>query len=296
MSQEKMDQLMQQYSQTKLTLSEKQKAELEREIWFQYSTAKGRGFSKETPRRSWFQSHFGGTKKEYQDRSVLMNAGPWVEPIWQRIESGLPVSTALNLIKISKNKAASSGSSNEDALKKALEEYDSIKYTCRNAAGKEFKRNAPYKENCDKPGSIGDSSEFFRQIRTLTEEFLNVRLVGIDPYLAEQAKTEFVEWIKQGYEDLRKRIMRHRRDAKQEVMAKIGRTRFVQSCEVLGIRATFGKPIDLNKAKKAKFNRVKNLHPDKNDGSHALQEEYQAVIKAYNLLEDYARQTGMTEK
>ena len=290
-----MDQLIEQYKQTKTTLTEKQKSELEREIWFQYSLGKGRGFTKDIGQREWFRNKFGGTAKEYQDRASLINAGSWVEPLWQKLDSGLAISTAINLMRKARNFAAASGFSYENGLKKALEEYESLRLICHNSSGKEFRKSAPFSKSKSKTGPVDNSGEFFRQVKILTEELLNVKLMGVDSYLAEQTKTEFLDWIKEGYENLKKSIYKQRNDMKKENMAKIGRTRFAQACEVLGIQSAFGKPINLHKVKKAKFFRVKPLHPDKNSGSHAHQEEYQAVIEAYNLLEEYARQIG-TEK
>lgn len=294
--------LTEEYKHKKDGLSEQQKAELENEIWFVYGTICGK---RREERRIWFTSQFGGTQAEYDDRANLVNSGKEVEQLWRRLDKGMLRRTAVMLLREGKqrfhsenfNKNKTGEITLTEAIKGVLEEYDKIEADKIEAAKNAVPKKKAKKAKPDSGKSTSEdpankSKKFFQSVRTLTDEFLKERLKEVDPYFAKEISEEYVDWIREGYDDLRKKVSKHRADAKKERVGKIGRTRFQNACEILAIRGTFGKPVDLMAAKRCKMQRVKQLHPDKNEGNRETEREFQSVVEAYDLIQEYMEQLG----
>lgn len=308
-----LDTLMAEYRGKRETLTHREKAQLEWRIWRLMKAIIGPGVTKEYEKRDWLQTEFGGTTSEYDSRAQLWNYGVWVEPLWKRIEEGLPIRTAILMCRRVKNAAANSGEGLGVVLARELEAYDKLEHRRQTKDGRVFRAKAPYSKPPSKPPAangpakfsaprpaykppmplpvpIKNSKDFMYQARELVDELAAATLPNIDDYIVSELKTDLLEWIKQGWDEFRRKSNFHRADAKREKLAKIGATRFRQACEVLGLKATFGKTFEKSKLRKCYVTRVSPLHPDKNNGSHALQQEYEAVVDAYRLLTDYLEQ------
>lgn len=300
MNPKRLETLIEEYKRTKSNLNERQKAELENEIWFVYGTIQGT--KKREERRAWFVSKFEGTQAEYDHRQSLINAGKEIDPIWRRLNKGMARHTAIRLFREARQRFHSVSFSENppkdlsllSSIDEVLKEYDKIEFERRTKDGKIHRASKPYsgKPAKNDKDPINNAQKFFQHVRVLTDEFLKERLKTVDPYFAKELSEEYVDWIREGYNDLRKKVLKHRADAKKERVSKIGRIRFQNACEILAIRGIFGKPIDLMGAKKSKMQRVKQLHPDKNDGSRETEREFQSVVEAYDLLEAYSEQLG----
>lgn len=279
--------LTEEYKDKRSGLTDREKAQLESDIWYVHSEIHGKGVSKIMERRDWFPHQFGGKPSEYADRSNLLGGGLAVDVLWSKLQNGMSIRTALYIFRRARNRRRM-GEGDLDVL--ITEELG------RHEDKKGAKPLAPFVRKAKAATPLVNAQDYFQRVRVLSEEFADMKLVAIDPYLAEQAKQEFLDWMKEGYESLLTKAIKLRREGKNERLSKIGQTRFVQACEVLGVTAKFGQPIDIQRAKKNKFKRARELHPDSNSGSHASQEEYQAVIEAYEVLEDYTRQLEKNKK
>jgi hypothetical protein len=159
--------------------------------------------------------------------------------------------------------------------------------------------------------------EFGDAIRPMVNEAID-RLIasrraehGIDEYLAGQCKRRFLEWLNSGISDLFYDLKKLKREAHADKLDQIGRTRFTEACEVLGVtlafhqilkaRVAFGKPIGPAEAKKLRtlvrtrhHERSYDLHPDRFAGNREQSEreraEYDAVQEARAVLENYIQQ------
>ena len=311
--QAQLDGLMAEYRARRDKLTQREKAQTEANIWRLMKSIIGPGVTKEYEKRDWLKAEFGGTTAEYDDRAQIWRYGAWADPLWKHIdEKGLPLHTAILISRRVKNLAANSGASLVTVLAQELENYESSGYRVQTKDGRVFRAKRPYQKpppsldlraptkftpprpTYKTPVPVKNSKDFMAQARDLVDELAAATLPSIDEYIVSELKTDLLEWIKQGWDEFRRKSNFHRADAKREKLAKIGATRFRQACEVLGLKATFGKTFEREKLRKCYVKRVTPLHPDKNNGSHERQHEYEAVVDAYRLLCDYLDQ--MKEK
>lgn len=302
----RLDRLMEEYKDKKAGLTAKEKAQFESDIWHVHSEIHGTGVSKIMERRDWFPHKFGGKPSEYADRCNLLGGGIAVDVLWGKLQNGMSIRSALHVFRRAKNRRGMGEGELDVLIEEELKSYEGKKY---------IKPEVPFAKRAKAATPLVSPQDYFQRIKALSEEFADMKLIDVDPYLADQAKQELLDWIKEGYESLLYTAGKLRKEGKNERLGKIGKTRFVQACEVLGITTglsklkkikgelvtvshpiKFGELIDLQMAKRNKFKRARELHPDSNAGSHASQEEYQAVIEAYEVLEDYMRQVEKNKK
>lgn len=276
-------------------MTEREKAILEAQIWNTLYEIEGTGFTKKCGRREdWFKSALGGSGHEYAIRNVIFNSGSSVaELLWDRIDNKkMPMRTAQRLLVNARKIVKKDGIDFKDAIISVLKSYDeSDGYFIRSSKGGLHKVSAPYSKKAEKK-KADNSAEFKRQIRILTEEFIEFRLGDVDEYQKKKLTQTFTDWISTGVDELLVDIQKLRSEAKREKITKIGARRFSQACEILGIRAVFGKPIDVIAIKKATHTRVTRgkLHPDINGGDEAKTKEFHAVIEARETLDEYMEQ------
>jgi len=285
MAQKKLNELIQFYRGNNKTLSERRKADIEYEIWNIHSRIVGKGVSKARVKRDWLCDKLGGGPGQYEQRASILNAGVWTDPLWERMETtSMSLSTASLLCRKARNTARTEGIKFKDALVIVLEAYDTGKQPTKSKAKTYTNGSSSLKE------SVDDPRKFNKRVTELAEAYLSSRLEGVEPFYAEQAKTEFLYWIADAVKDLSQQVNKLRADAKKVALANIGRIRFEDACMTLSISGTFKKPVDLRKAKKRMKQRIHELHPDRTGLEDiAVVNELDAVRNAYETLEIYMK-------
>lgn len=293
---ENFNELAKEYRQKKALLSQKELAEYEHQLWSLYVLNIPKGSRPQ--RRDWLKEEFGGTNYDYEIRATLLAAGVNADVLWGRIRQGMPLRTALRLFREAKKLSVSSNVTLFDALNKQLQDYDSLSAVSVTLDGRVIKRKEIGAKPSSKPVEFPSNIKLLKQnVRALIDKYLE-SFADLDSFRLKEIRKEAIEWIEDGLDTFNRKLYKLKSDDKEEQLIKIGKTRFTQAVEILGLSPSqyiFGKPIPLKNAKRSFFKRIGPLHPDKNEGSREKEQEYQAVIDAYRLLEQYAEQFGIVK-
>jgi len=294
------------YKGNSKSMTERQKAELESQLWASYTASSGK--SSNGSSREWLVTVLGGKSRDYELRFTLWNAGEWVQPLWDLLENGMPRTTAVRLMREARSNASLNRVSLAVSLQAVLAAYNESGYEARTPEGKTYRRTSPgqksQQETESESNPIFDSDQFqitrskkFRdKLVALTSEYVRTSLTdypNIDVIEARRAVDDFTSFVREACEDLRRKIsvMRSegRKDSKRQ---KVTRDQLRHACEVLGISVIYGHVPDLRVAKRAMLKRARELHPDRHGGSEKTRAEYQAVIESYGVIETYEK--GLT--
>lgn len=302
------DRMIAQYVEQRPSMKEKQKAEAERRLWEAHCASLPEG---ERPgyRRDWFQEVLDGPAAGYEQRQMMLNAGPWVDPLWAMLDSGSAHYAVVRLFRKAKELAAKDQVPHEQAVRRVIDEYGASGHLSYSADGKVFRRLSPTeKARSVPPASISElevdpsfdgsssqnsrSKKFLLQLALLTDGYLKSsfgELEESDALLLKLASDEFIGFVREAAEDLKRRVNSVRSSVKTAGRRqRVSREQFRQACEVLNLPYSYGQKVDLRFCKKTMLKRAGPLHPDRNRGSHSAQVEYQAVIESYDVLEKYS--------
>lgn len=287
---ETFEEIVKEYEAGQDQFTQKQKAELERRIWSLRPDKGGMA-------RQWFSKRFGGPENYYEKRLRLAGAPQKLtEPLWNLIDKeGWSLALAVETLNTAEKRALTNGTIAVDELTKCIDEYNK-NTTVKVVDGKVIRRRkvgpkTKSRKARSAPSVPSEVQEFKNKLRTFIFDYTDKALEETDSYEMKLIKRELFDWIEDGIDTFQRKLYRLKTNSKEErLYSRIGKTRFTQAIDVLGLKPTefvFGKSIDLKKAKKAFLERARTLHPDSNQGSHAKQEEFQAVNDAYNLLKEY---------
>jgi hypothetical protein len=270
-----LDSLVQKYRQTAKDLPAKDRALLELDI---YSFAPA-GVNK----RDWAANMLGVGTSTIEQHRMLLKQGGWCDALWRRIDDGMALSRA---VKIAKRAVELCGPATgpDVALHKALKEFGE--------PASEFvadRRHTPEQRQIK-------SKEFAREIDTLAREYAAIMAYGAEPHKVKNLTEEFTGMVRAALEDFRDGLNKARALAEEQVKPKkIGKRTFEYACEVLGLRARFGKPLDMAEVKRRKNRRALDLHEDRHQHlpeelRQPMRQELERVLEAYSILDTYSDQ------
>ncbi len=122
----KLEDLKAQYRRTHERLSERQKAELERDIWAATGSAR--------PRKSslgdYMVSTLGGKISGYLFRQQLLNAGDLAAPLWEKVQGDHPwtLKAAVDRLVLAKHEAVTSKGAPAVIMQRLIEEYEALPF------------------------------------------------------------------------------------------------------------------------------------------------------------------------
>jgi hypothetical protein len=297
--------LISQYKETESSMSEKQKAELEQQLWniIQGLPEERAGFRS---KRDWAAAKLGGSSRDYEQRSALIMAGPWVNPLWEMLENKVARHAVQLIFREAKARVARASNrlSQDEALRQVIDEYNARENTATTKDGRTFRRQAPTRPppppvdsvmtEMDMDSPQGQRSKvFLGKMTALTDEFIRTSLLElshVEEMTVKLAKDELVSFIREACDDFRRRVYSLRSASKKERerLSRITRDELRGAAEVLGIPVVWDKDVDLRLAKKIMLRRCAQLHPDKvGPMSDNQKAEYNAVIESYKTLERY---------
>jgi len=292
------DELIAKYKPLWDTLSEREKGLAEKEIW----EACDRSVRKRWRRRNYLAVNISRTEAQVQVRETLINAGEVAEDLWRRIDAGtiLP-RTAQKLLCRAKERAGK-GETLQSAVDQLLAVYDSLPVV-KTADGREFRRRNPSdlpRPEHPKPKKRGkkdeDSRRFvFTQIRELVGTYMADRFEGLDPIMAERLWMDFGKQLNALLNEFQGRVYRHAKSERetQNLLAQISRRVLIEACHTLRMDPPrVGAPVNMTIAKRQKRTLARVYHPDANAGDHSMTSQYDEVVKAFDLIEQYNRQIG----
>jgi hypothetical protein len=270
-----LDSLVQKYKKTAKTLGSKERALLEIDV---YSFAPG-GVNK----RDWTAKTLGVGTASVEHHRRLLKYGGWSDILWNRIDQGLSLTRAVQIAQKALE-LTSPGTGPDVALHKALKAFGEP------ASEVVADRHHTPEQRQTK------SKEFGREIDTLAREYAAAMSYGSEPHVVTRLTDEFIGMVRSAFEDFRNGLNRARKLAEENTKPKkIGKRSFDYACEVLGIRARFGKSLDMTEVKRKKNRRALDLHEDRHqhlpeETRQPMKEELERVLEAYGILETYSEQ------
>jgi len=292
--------LIAQYKKSFPTMTEKQRAEEERDLYLLANPDQRGG------KREWMVANLGGATQHFEQRAMLIMAGPWVNPLWKMFDEGTSRNTIILLFRKARDLVSHKHMQGDEAIQKVLEEYNSQGHEAHTPEGRRYRRMSPVEKQRSRPPPMTDvpiemdmdatqnrrSKQFMLRLMALTDEFVRTSLVGIshiDELEMKIAKGEFTSYIREACDDFRRRVYNMRSSSKKERerLSRVTRDELRQAAEVLGIPIVWDKDVDLRKAKKIMLRRCAQLHPDRGPVSDEQKAEFTAVREAYGTLERY---------
>lgn len=287
--------LLQQYKDNEHTMTERDKAVLERRMW----ASTTREVRQANRRDKWLQSIIGGeTGYVFIKRAELLNAEPDSHVLWDRIHAKTMTSSkAIEILRAARLSNITEEVPVSDSISQLLSEYDNLPHTMELDNGFTIKRPSPnfdkkYKnKRAVKPKTEygkkqQEAKEFYSQLQKDCAAFITEKLGStVDVLTQERLTAGFLVDLKSLIDEWRDRVNNAQKRANQEILTSTDRRDVIKACRVLNMDPPKpGEKIDMAEAKKKKKTLVRVYHPDK-VGNDSTAEEYQKVIEAYNTLD-----------
>jgi len=281
---EQLRELVANYNDCVTTATNKERAQMEDAIWVYHQNMVGGGGRITGAKREWLDSILGGGPGQYEYRGSLHNAGSDVDVIWAAVEAGtVSLSAGARVLRDARRLVRKKETTLREAVVQELKNAPSASKPVEQVAVKE-------PSSSEKTVAQQHAVKFNLAVRNLAAEHIKVTLEDVDIFVRDTLLSDFFTQLDSVLQDFAANIRSHKRQQKGIALSTIGQTRFKQACEVLCIECKFGKRLDMRKARKNYSRLVKDLHPDLGGGNET--EQYQAVVNAWRILQDYERQTG----
>lgn len=288
-------------------MSSKEKAVWERRI---YDAAPYEQKGPGAERERFLAELFGqGAPTDYRLRFELLNAHDWATPLWERIDKeSMPLHTAIRLLRAAKKRSNTESLPVAEAMDKLLAEYGELAQS-RLPSGKVVRKRTPTKlgglddvargkqrKRVEK-AKLADPRVFWPHLRSMVAQHVALRLVDADPIVAEQLWREFERDLKVLVDEMAHKLYRVTQTQKKDNEAKllIKAHKMREACALLAIDPPRrGKAVDLKLANKHKRKLLALYHPDSHGGNDHMRSQFEAVSKAYQILEQYNEQIAQT--
>ena len=293
----KLEFLVRDYANFRYDLSPKKLAEAEAALWEHVDPVERKQYTKIS---RWLVAKFGGSLFEYGERHYLYRAdrtNGGVDPLWRRLaDKRITLAKAVAMHREAKKMAATERISVMSALAIVISEYE--KLPIKKVVGGVPIRGAkkPVAIPKRKPKTL-DPKAFYARLRTEIEQYAARHLTDVAPDVAEQLLLILETDVSQILDDWSVRVTRARRtaerrskadDAVAAVQHTISRRKFTEACRTLNIAVPPPGHVDLITAKRAKRKLVRVYHPDLTGGDESTRAAYEAVVEAYQIIEEYA--------
>ncbi len=292
----KQDQLLQEYASV---TSEKERARIEAEIWdaIPQSRRESNGIYQlgklvDQPGRS------------VRLRHTLWLAGHEIGRLWDLVESGLSLSTAVKVLDDAKKLYIDNHISIDQAISNVVAKLESDKVMVVMNDKICYKKDQNGVKKAKKPQPTTQSLEeskyraFWQELRILIGQHVDQRLNGSDPETADRIKKNFEIDMRIVLSDVQQKINRavkHKVDLAE--LKKIGRSEIVQACFVLGIDPPRQlHQVDIDVARRKRGLLAREYHPDKHEGSEAMRDKYHEIMESFDVLQRYNDQLRGTDE
>ena len=253
--------------------SQKDKAEAEADIWNAVPTHErssggiGGHLSKV----------LGTSVYEISLRHSVWRAGSAADPVWERLDGEMTLSTARTVLKKARARARTEGTL-RNAILREMEDYDRSDGN-KLGSGKTSRR--AYQER------DGESRKFWSSLRTtVTDWFKSTLREDVPKTETDRLVKEFLVDVDIVFRDHQLRL--GRTAAQQEEKKKVGRKAVLSACQTLGVDPPgVGKRPDMIQAKKKMRSLGREYHPDRNPGDPNVSNLFHEVMEAWETIQAY---------
>jgi hypothetical protein len=277
-------------------MSEKDRAELEAQIWALVPRDVRAKLVEGGERKGlvgYFHAKFSASSHQLRCRQFLQTHGAAAEPLWQRVESGLTLTSAADIMRRAA-KDVGDGAVLEDAVKKRLEEYDSTGYETKTAGGKTVRRRPPSRLPEAEGGWTPPEDEapegraFWTFLRKQIASFISSKLPEGDPRVRETLLRNFEVDLNVLIADFQRDLHRSPKGSLFKPERAPSRKAVLRACTTLGIVGPrSGHPVDAVKAKAQYRAHCRAYHPDIPGGTEETRDLFQAAQAAWKTIQDY---------
>jgi hypothetical protein len=280
--------------------TEREKAELEAEIWAlvgseERSKVKGMG--------PWLAVKLGGAGgvngAPYLQRSALLGMGEAAAELWTRVEGEMAIATAVDLLRTAKRLApGATGAKLAAVVAEVLREYDARPTTRTLPSGKVVRqRNTSRLPSRFEPKKRADREghTFWTKLRPILGEYVQEYLADVEPAMADSLYRDFERDINSLCEEYQSKIARVKK--KGTLVFSVSRRQVIEASATLSMDPPApGAAVDLAAARRQQRRQAKLYHPDSHGGDVSLRAQYERVMQAYQILEQYQANLGSVRK
>lgn len=268
------------------TLSQRDRAAAEAFIW--QATPKNQ---RPDRRRSagigeYFVANGAESLYEVKQRYQLYRALGTESLLWDEIDRGMLLGTAVRLLKEAERIQKQTGGSLEHAITAALDSYHGPNMEMRRApSGQRYKVRSPKVRPPSSPFARGrPQMNLFTEVREAVEAYLADALASLPDRESRDVRVEVLTEFDLAVLAAGRAVARA-----QHLVEEPRREEVRDACLRLGIATPYnGRAPDMHAAKKAYRALVLQLHPDRRGGADDMRDALEACITAYRTIEDYA--------
>lgn len=242
-------------------------------------------------RQLWVSKLVGAPEVEVAKRARLHSGNPDIDELWSRIDKrefslGMAVRW---LTEARKLKQQRDDITLREALTRLLAEYDTWpkrregEYMVGVKPASSFSRVPMRKKHARVYAN--DDRAFWGKLRELLQDFVQRRMEGVEPLTQSTLLSEFERELKVVTASWGGKMERAKQRGTDNAVLLISRVKVTRACEVLSMDPPKpGKPVDMKLAQSRKRTLAKTYHPDV---SPTTRDQYEAVLEAFAVLEDY---------
>lgn len=266
---------------------ERERAELEAEIWAlvgleERALVNGMG--------PWLAERLGGMRLPYLHRSALLGVGEAAEPFWKRVDQDMAISTATELLRTAKRLApGATGQKLLAVVVRVLQDYDARPVARTLPTGKVVKQRGTMRLPSAYDGakrSDRGAHTFWAKLRPILGDFLQGQMGDLGPEMGEELYRGFERDLNALCDEYQSKIMRAKK--KGTTAFSVSRRQVIDASAVLAMDPPApGEPVDLAAARRQQRRQAKLYHPDAHAGDASMRVQYERVMHAYQVLEQY---------
>jgi hypothetical protein len=243
----------------------------------------------------------GTTPFEIGIRSLLLNAGYAAVPLWSALDKGMPLATARRIFNEARAGLGKESRPSPEAVLEALAQYErasEVRIPVTTKDGRTMYRRygggrrKGSKNTKPRKAKKPKRNLLWPRVREMLITWLETELPDIEEFERERLLGRFAAEFSLLVDSLGAQV----RAAKKSgpiglVTTAVPRRAVEQACIVLSMDAPpRNKPLDLTKAKRQMRNLARLYHPDANGGREDMRENYEEVVTAFKLVEQYNEQ------
>lgn len=298
----------------KTLTSHKERASLEETIWVKFYASRSTASGEKKPLRRQVLAELLGVPQSSIDlRSQFFHCDPPVaDLIWDLLDNkSLPLHTAVKTLRTAVRRSRTNGEPLFNSLAGLISSMNpkdnSHGHTVHLSTGRVFFRknrgslkpdDPPLVKDSPKDPEILNSNEttndpnVWMSIRKLLSQDIERRMSGMDKTVSDALWHDIDIELKVFIDSLQSKIYRVKRrevSGQGATIAALSRAKIMYACRTLHMDPPdkHGKPIDMQFARRMKRKLGALYHPDNHGGSDAERPRYEAVMQAYDILEQY---------
>lgn len=234
----------------------------------------------------WASNTLGQSQHAMARRRELWIAGPAADPLWARVDAGMPIGRTARVLRAARGRASRR---NREAFRRAIEdELRKMDYRPADEDAVATPSRLPDVSDPELPAPNLGAREFWQKLRRVLSEHMRPRL----GFMPEHERDRLLDDFDRDVQALcAQHSSKWQKSAKvQQERQRVSRQHFANALRALHMDPPRrGAPLEpvLAQANKQKKTLARLYHPDSHGGSEHMRAQYQAVLDAFLVIEQY---------